>query len=79
MLIISNQDNTLLKPHKTSSSPAPSAKMRRLLFAWMTLAKEDPLENEMTSHSSILAWRIPGTEEPIRLQSIGLQSQTGLK
>jgi len=34
---------------------------------------EDPLEKEMATHSSILAWRIPLTEEPGRLQSIGLQ------
>ena len=34
---------------------------------------EDPLEGEMASHSSILAWEIPGTEEPGGLQSIGLQ------
>ena len=31
------------------------------------------LEEEMTTHSSILAWRIPGTEEPGRLQSMGSQ------
>ena len=35
--------------------------------------QEDPLEEEMTTHSSILAWRIPRTEEPGGLQSIGLQ------
>ena len=34
---------------------------------------DDPLEKEMTTHSSILAWRIPWTEEPGRLQSIRLQ------
>ena len=34
---------------------------------------EDPLEKKMATHSSILAWRIPWTEEPGRLQSIGLQ------
>ena len=34
---------------------------------------EDPLEKEMTTHSSILAWRIPWTEEPSGLQSTGLQ------
>ena len=34
---------------------------------------EDPLEKEMATHSSILAWRIPWTEEPDRLQSMGLQ------
>ena len=37
------------------------------------LGREDPLEQEMATHSSILAWRIPGTEEPCRLQSMGLQ------
>ena len=35
--------------------------------------KEDPLEEEMPTHSSILAWKIPWTEEPGRLQSMGLQ------
>ena len=39
------------------------------------LGQEDPLEKEMATHSSILAWRIPWTEEPGRLQSIGSQSQ----
>ena len=34
---------------------------------------EDPLEEEMATHSSVLAWRIPWTEEPGGLQSIGLQ------
>ena len=35
--------------------------------------REDPLEKEMTTHSSILAWRIPWTEEPGRRQSMGSQ------
>ena len=35
---------------------------------------EDPLEKEMAAHSSTLAWKIPWTEEPGRLQSMGLQS-----
>ena len=38
------------------------------------LGQEDPLEKEMATHSSILAWRIPWIEEPDRLQSMGLQS-----
>ena len=38
-----------------------------------SLGQEDPLEEEMATHSSILAWRMPWTEEPGRLQSIGLQ------
>ena len=42
------------------------------------LSQEDPLEEEMATHSSILAWKIPWTEEPGGLQSIGLQSQTQL-
>ena len=36
---------------------------------------EDPLEKEMATHSSILAWQIPWTEEPGRLQFVGLQSR----
>ena len=38
-----------------------------------SLSREDPLEKEMATHSSILAWRIPWTEEPGGLQSMGLQ------
>ena len=38
-----------------------------------SLGREDPLEKAMAGHSSILAWRIPWTEEPVRLQSLGLQ------
>ena len=43
------------------------------------LDQEDRLEEEMATHSSILAWRIPWTEEPGGLQSTGSQSQTRLK
>ena len=43
-----------------------------------SLSWEDPLEKEMATHSSILAWRIPQTEEPGGLQSMGSQSQTQL-
>ena len=38
-----------------------------------SLGREDPLEKEMVIHSSILAWEIPWTEEPGRLQSMGSQ------
>ena len=38
-----------------------------------SLGQEDPLEKEMATHSSILAWKIPWTEEPAWLQSIGSQ------
>ena len=44
-----------------------------------TLHREDPLEEDMATHSSVLAWRIPWTEEPGGLQSTGPQSQTQLK
>ena len=37
------------------------------------LGREDPLEKEMVAHSSILAWRIPWMEKPVRLQSMGSQ------
>ena len=41
-----------------------------------SLGWEDPLEKGMTTHSSILAWRIPWTEELSGLQTMGLQSDT---
>ena len=44
----------------------------RETWVW-SLGREDPLEKEMATHSSILAWRIPWTEEPGGLQSTGLQ------
>ena len=43
-----------------------------------SVGREDPLEKEMTTHSSILAWRIPWTEEPGGLQSMGLHRRTRL-
>ena len=51
--------------------------LKNLLAMWKTqvksLCQEDPLEKGMAIHSSILAWRNPQTEEPGRLQSMGLQ------
>ena len=38
-----------------------------------SLGQEDPLKKEMTTHSSTLAWKIPETEKPDRLQSMGSQ------
>ena len=38
-----------------------------------SLGQEDPLEEEMATHSTILAWEIPWTEKPGRLQSLALQ------
>ena len=42
----------------------------------LSLVWEDPLEERMATHSSILAWRLPRTEEPGGLQSVGSQSCT---
>ena len=39
-----------------------------------SLGREDPLEKEMATDSSILAWKIPWTKEPWKLQSIGSQT-----
>ena len=52
--------------------------VQEILETWVqSLGWKDPLEKEMATHSSILAWRIPWTEEPGRLQSRGSQkSQT---
>ena len=42
----------------------------------LSLGQEDPLEEEMATHSSILAWKIPWTGEPGKLHSVGSQSWT---
>ena len=51
--------------------------VKHLPTMWETwvqsLGQEDPLEKEMANHSSTLAWKIPWTEEPGRLQSMGSQ------
>ena len=54
-------DSAVKNPHAKQETQAPS------------LGREDPLEEEMATHSSILAWEIPWTEEPDRKQSMGLQ------
>ena len=42
--------------------------------AWVcSLGQEDPLEKEMATHSGTLAWKIPWTKKPVRLQSMGSQ------
>ena len=52
-------------------------RLKHLPPTWETwvqsLGREDPLEKEMATHSNILAWRIPWTEEPGGLQSTGSQ------
>ena len=57
----------LPKPGIEPGSPA-------MQETWVrSLGGEDPLEKEMATHSSTLAWKIPWTEEPCRLQSMGSQ------
>ena len=55
---------------------------KQLPTMWETwvrsLGQEDPLEKEMATHSSTLAWKIPWPEECGRLQSVGSQSRTRL-
>ena len=59
----------------TSSVPVLAQTVKNLLAVqetWVrSLGREDLLEKGMTTHSRILAWRIPGTEEPGGLQSMG--------
>ena len=47
--------------------------VKHLLATWETLGQKDSLEKEIATHSSTLAWKIPWTEEPGRLQSMGSQ------
>ena len=54
--------------------------MQELQDTWVRyLGPEDPLEKGMATHLSIFPWRIPWTEEPGGLQSMGFQSQTQLR
>ena len=59
------------------SSSLVAQRVKHLPVMWKTqvrsLGWEDPLDKEMASQSVILAWRIPWTEEPGGLQSMGLQ------
>ena len=52
-------------PHSSVGNHLPAMQKTQVQF----LGQEDALEKEMAAHSSILAWRIPRTEEPSRLQS----------
>ena len=68
----------LIKKKKISQKPPSIAQLVKNLPAMhetqvRSLGWEDPLEEEMATHSSVLAWRIPWTEEPGGLQSMGSQ------
>ena len=68
-----------LQPHALQGFPGgtspkePACQCRRLRDRGSIPGSEDPPEEEMATHSSILAWRIPWTEKPDRLQSVGSQ------
>ena len=61
----------------SSSASLVAQMVKNLPAMWETqvrpLGREDPLKEEMATHSRILAWEIPWTKEPDGLQSIGLQ------
>ena len=63
------------KDYQWASFIAQSVKhLSAMQETWVQfLGREDPLEKEMATHSSILAWRTPWTEEPGGLQSMGSQ------
>ena len=59
---------------KTSLVAQTTKRLPTMQETWVrSLGQEDPLEKEMGTHSSILAWKIPWTEEPGRLQFVGSQ------
>ena len=57
-----------------SSGKEPACQCRRHKMWVQSLGREDPLEKEMATQCSTLAWEIPWMEEPGGLQSIGLQT-----
>ena len=69
--------DTLLRSALTERASPVAQVVKHLPAVWETwvqsLGWEDPLENEMATHSSTLAWKIPRTEEAGSLQSMGSQ------
>ena len=60
--------------HRTSLTAQMVKNLPTMWETWVrSLGQEDPLEEGMATYSSILAWRIPWTEEPGGLQTMGLQ------
>ena len=68
-LTVAHKYTTFVNPGGASGKE-PACQYRRHI---RSLGGKDPLEKGMATHSSILAWKIPWTEEPSRLQSTGLQ------
>ena len=72
--VMTNLDSAIQPSHPLSSPSPPILNLSQhqgLFTQVQSLGWEDPLETGMTAHSSILARRIPWTEEPGRLQSMG--------
>ena len=69
VIVLENKNKIYLFFIAQSVKNLPAVQETQVQF----LGLEDPLEKEMAIHSSILAWRISWTEEPGRLQSMGLQ------
>ena len=70
-------EDELMNLSKRNRASLVAQMLKHLPGMWETqvrsLGREDPLEKEMATHSSTLAWRIPWREEPGRLQSMGSQ------
>ena len=71
---IKTEQNITYGLHRWLSSKEFARQMQQIQETWVQfLGGEDPLEEEMATHSSILTCKIPWIEEPGRLQSMGLQ------
>ena len=62
--------NSILEYKVSTHNPIKNLPSMQETWIWF-LGQEDPLEKEMATHSSIFAWRIPWTEDPGELQSLG--------
>ena len=62
-----------LMVQRVKNLPAMQETQKTQEMQVQSLGQEDPLEKEMATHSSILAWEIPWTEDPDRLWSLGSQ------
>ena len=71
---IKSEQNITYGLHRWLSRKESARQMQQIQETWVqSLDGEDPLEEEMATHPRILTWKIPWTEEPGRLQSMGFQ------
>ena len=75
-VLVNLEELVITKHSGGASGKEPAFRCRRLKPMPGSLGWKDPLEEGMATHSSILAWRIPRTEEPSGLQSKGSQEST---